>query len=247
MAREVNPAAFCMFHRISDALRSPNGGEIMSRKFHTRAEAGKMLARELTAYADCKDLLVLGLPRGGVPVAYEVAKILGAPLDICLVRKLGVPGHKELAMGAITAGGIQVLNYDVVSSLGITSQTIDQVTADELQELQRRDRAYRGDRPPLNVKNITVIVVDDGIATGSTMRAAITILKQQQPKRIVIAVPVAPPETCDQLSDQVDEVVCLKMPEQMYAVGVWYEDFSQTTDEEVRHLLAQHSAVSSHS
>ncbi|OUL33609.1 phosphoribosyl transferase [Nostoc sp. T09] len=219
----------------------------MSRKFHTRAEAGKMLARELTAYADCKDLLVLGLPRGGVPVAYEVAKILGAPLDICLVRKLGVPGHKELAMGAITAGGIQVLNYDVVSSLGITSQTIDQVTADELQELQRRDRAYRGDRPPLNVKNITVIVVDDGIATGSTMRAAITILKQQQPKRIVIAVPVAPPETCDQLSDQVDEVVCLKMPEQMYAVGVWYEDFSQTTDEEVRHLLAQHSAVSSHS
>ncbi|MDZ8051001.1 MAG: phosphoribosyltransferase [Aulosira sp. ZfuVER01] len=219
----------------------------MSTKFHTRTEAGKMLARELTAYTDCKDLLVLGLPRGGVPVAYEVAKLLGATLDICLVRKLGVPGHKELAMGAITSGGIRVLNYDVISSLGITNQTINQVTADELQELQRRDRVYRGDRPPLDVKNRTVIVVDDGIATGSTMRAAITMLQQQQPKRIVVAVPIAPPETCEELSNQVDEVVCLKMPERMYAVGVWYEDFSQTTDEEVRYLLGKQSAVSSHS
>ncbi|BAY09407.1 phosphoribosyltransferase [Calothrix sp. NIES-2098] len=217
-----------------------------TRKFHTRAEAGKMLARELTAYADCKDLVVLGLPRGGVPVAYEVAKLLGATLDICLVRKLGVPGHKELAMGAITSGGIRVLNYDVVSSLGIANQTIEQVTAEESQELQRRDRAYRGDRPPLNVKNRTVIVVDDGIATGSTMRAAITMLKQQQPKRIVVAVPIAPPETCEELSNFVDEVVCLKMPERMYAVGIWYEDFSQTTDEEVRYLLTQQSTVSTH-
>lgn len=217
----------------------------MSIKFRTRTEAGKMLARQLTSYADCKDLLVLGLPRGGVPVAYEVANLLGAPLDICLVRKLGVPGHKELAMGAITSGGIRVLNHDVVSSLGITTETIDQVTAEELQELQRRDRAYRGDRPLLDVKNRTIIVIDDGIATGSTMRAAITMLQKQQPKRIVIAVPIAPPETCEELSNQVDEVVCLKMPERMYAVGVWYEDFSQTTDEEVRYLLAKQSAVSS--
>ncbi|MBD2355899.1 phosphoribosyltransferase [Tolypothrix sp. FACHB-123] len=213
----------------------------MSIKFRTRTEAGKFLARELTAYADCEDLLVLGLPRGGVPVAYEVAKALDAPLDICLVRKIGVPGHQELAMGAITSGGIRVLNYDVISSLAITEQTINKVTADEWQELQRRDRVYRGDRPPLNVKNRTVILVDDGIATGSTMRAAIALLKQQQPRRIVVAIPVAPPETCDKLSEQVEEVVCLKMPEQMYAVGVWYEDFSQTTDEEVRYLLATRS------
>ena len=215
----------------------------MSIKFRTRTEAGKLLARELTAYADCKDVLVLGLPRGGVPVAYEVAKALDAPLDICLVRKIGVPNHKELAMGAITSGGIRVLNYDVISSLAISNQTINQVTADESQELQRRDRAYRGDRPPLNVKDRTVILIDDGIATGSTMRAAITLLKQQEPHRIVVAVPVAPPEICEQLSAQVDEVVCLKTPEQMYAVGIWYEDFSQTTDEEVRYLLAKQSQL----
>ncbi|BAY26873.1 phosphoribosyltransferase [Calothrix sp. NIES-2100] len=215
----------------------------MSIKFRTRTEAGKFLARELTAYADCKDLLVLGLPRGGVPVAYEVAKALDAPLDICLVRKIGVPGHQELAMGAITSGGIRVLNSDVISSLAISKQTINQVTADESQELQRRDRAYRGDRPPLNVTNHTIILVDDGIATGSTMRAAITLLKQQQPYRIVVAVPVAPPEICEQLSELVDEVVCLKIPERMYAVGVWYEDFSQTTDDEVRHLLAKQSQL----
>jgi putative phosphoribosyl transferase len=213
----------------------------MSIKFRTRTEAGKLLARELTAYANCQDLLVLGLPRGGVPVAYEVAKALDAPLDICLVRKIGVPGHQELAMGAIASAGVRVLNYDVVSSLAISEQIINQVTANESQELQRRDRAYRGDRPPLNVKNRTVILVDDGIATGSTMRAAITLLQQQQPHRIVVAVPVAPPETCEQLSEQVDEVVCLKMPERMYAVGVWYEDFSQTTDDEVCYLLAKQS------
>jgi putative phosphoribosyl transferase len=213
----------------------------MSIKFRTRTEAGKLLARELTAYANCQDLLVLGLPRGGVPVAYEVAKALDAPLDICLVRKIGVPGHRELAMGAIASAGVRVLNYDVVSSLAISEQIINQVTANELQELQRRDRAYRGDRPPLNVKNRTIILVDDGIATGSTMRAAVTLLQQQQPHRIVVAVPIAPPETCEQLSEQVDEVVCLKMPEHMYAVGVWYEDFSQTTDDEVCYLLAKQS------
>ncbi|MBD2197881.1 MULTISPECIES: phosphoribosyltransferase [Calothrix] len=215
----------------------------MSIKFRTRTEAGKLLARELTAYADCKDLLVLGLPRGGVPVAYEVAKALDAPLDICIVRKIGVPGHQELAMGAITSGGIRVLNSDVINSLAITSQTINQVAADEWQELQRRDRVYRGDRPPLNVKNRTVILVDDGIATGSTMLAAIALLKQQEPHRIVVAVPVAPPDTCEKISEKVDEVVCLKMPEQMYAVGVWYEDFSQTTDEEVRYFMSKQSQL----
>ncbi|MBD2166492.1 phosphoribosyltransferase [Calothrix membranacea FACHB-236] len=219
----------------------------MSTKFRTRLEAGQMLGKQLTAYAGCPNLLVLGLPRGGVPVAFEVAKVLGAPLDICLVRKLGVPGHKELAMGAITSGSIRVLNYDVVNSLGISNQTIEQVTADEFQELQRRDRAYRGDRPPVNVKNCTVIVVDDGIATGSTMRAAITILQRQQPNRLVVAVPVAPPDTCEQLQRIVDEVVCLKMPEQMCAVGLWYENFSQTTDEEVRYLLAKQSSPSNYS
>ncbi|BAY31298.1 phosphoribosyltransferase [Nostoc carneum NIES-2107] len=219
----------------------------MSTKFRNRLEAGQMLGKQLTAYASCPNLLVLGLPRGGVPVAYQVAKALGAPLDICLVRKLGVPGHKELAMGAITSGGIRVLNYDVVNSLGISSQTIEQVTADEFQELQRRDRAYRGDRPPVNVKNCTVIVVDDGIATGSTMRAGITILQRQQPERMIVAVPVAPPETCEQLQRIVDEVVCLKMPEQMCAVGLWYENFLQTTDEEVRYLLTKHSSASNYS
>lgn len=219
----------------------------MSTKFRNRLEAGQMLGKQLTAYTGCPNLLVLGLPRGGVPVAYEVAKALGAPLDICLVRKLGVPGHKELAMGAITSGSIRVLNYDVVNSLAISTETIEQVTADEFQELQRRDRAYRGDRPPVNVKNCTVIVVDDGIATGSTMRAAITILQRQQPKRLVVAVPVAPPETCEQLQKIVDEVVCLKIPEQMCAVGLWYENFLQTTDEEVRYLLAKHSSASNYS
>ncbi|EKF02321.1 phosphoribosyl transferase domain protein [Tolypothrix sp. PCC 7601] len=220
---------------------------IMSTKFRNRLEAGQMLGKQLTAYTGCPNLLVLGLPRGGVPVAYEVAKALSAPLDICLVRKLGVPGHKELAMGAITSGSIRVLNYDVVNSLAISTETIEQVTADEFQELQRRDRAYRGDRPPVNVKNCTVIVVDDGIATGSTMRAAITILQRQQPKRMIVAVPVAPPETCEQLQRIVDEVVCLKMPEQMCAVGLWYENFLQTTDEEVRYLLAKHSSASNYS
>ncbi|BAY88322.1 MULTISPECIES: phosphoribosyltransferase [unclassified Tolypothrix] len=219
----------------------------MSTKFRNRLEAGQMLGKQLTAYTGCPNLLVLGLPRGGVPVAYEVAKALSAPLDICLVRKLGVPGHKELAMGAITSGSIRVLNYDVVNSLAISTETIEQVTADEFQELQRRDRAYRGDRPPVNVKNCTVIVVDDGIATGSTMRAAITILQRQQPKRMIVAVPVAPPETCEQLQRIVDEVVCLKMPEQMCAVGLWYENFLQTTDEEVRYLLAKHSSASNYS
>ncbi|MCC5634715.1 phosphoribosyltransferase [Nostoc sp. CHAB 5844] len=215
----------------------------MTNKFRDRHEAGKMLAKRLTAYANCQDLLVLGLPRGGVPVADEIATSLNAPLDICLVRKLGVPNHEELAMGAIASGGVRVLNYDVVDSLGIDSSTIDEVAAKELQELQRRDRAYRGNRPLPEIKNQTVILVDDGIATGSTMRAAIAIIQQQQPQYLVVAVPVAPPITCEQLQAEVDEVVCLVMPESLYAIGLWYQDFSQTTDAEVRNLLARQSVI----
>jgi len=215
----------------------------MTSKFRDRYEAGKMLAKRLTAYANRQDLLVLGLPRGGVPVASEIATSLNAPLDICLVRKLGVPEHEELAMGAIASGGVRVLNYDVIDNLNIDNSTIDQVAAKELRELQRRDRAYRGDKLPPEIKNRTVILVDDGIATGSTMLAAIAIVKQQQPQHLVVAVPVAPPSTCEQLQVEVDEIVCLVMPESLYAIGLWYEDFSQTTDAEVRNLLARQSVI----
>ncbi|MEA5507150.1 phosphoribosyltransferase [Halotia wernerae UHCC 0503] len=215
----------------------------MTTRFRNRTEAGQMLARHLAAYAN-QDVLVLGLPRGGVPVAFEVAKALNAQLDIYLVRKLGVPGRKELAMGAIASGGVRVLNHEIVNWLGIDRKTIDQVATQELQELQRRDCAYRGDRPQPKIKNRTVILIDDGIATASTMRAAIAALREQQPRHIVVAIPVAPPSTCEQLRTEVDEVICLTTPESMYAIGLWYEDFSQTTDAEVRDLLARWSAIS---
>ncbi|MBL1179254.1 phosphoribosyltransferase [Pantanalinema sp. GBBB05] len=208
-------------------------------QFQDRTEAGQQLAAQLKSYANRSDVLVLGLPRGGVPVAYEVARALNAPLDICLVRKLGVPGHQELAMGAIASGGVRVLNYDVISRLGISSKTIDAVAAKELKELQHRDRMYRGDRSPSEIRDRTVILVDDGIATGSTIRAAISVLKPQQPAQLIVAIPVAPPSTCDQLSQAVDEVICLFKPEALYAIGIWYEDFSQTTDATVRTLLTQ--------
>lgn len=210
----------------------------MMSRFPNRTEAGRMLAQQLKSYANQENLLVLGLPRGGVPVAFEVAKALNAPLDICIVRKLGVPGQKELAMGAIAAGGIGVLNYDVINTLGIDKEVIQVVAAEELQELERRDRTYRGDAPPINVKNKTVILIDDGIATGSTIRAAIAILKQQQPTKIIIAIPVAPASTYQELKSEVDEIVCLQIPELMSAIGLWYDDFSQTTDEEVSQVLA---------
>ncbi|WP_413174982.1 phosphoribosyltransferase [Anabaena azotica] len=210
----------------------------MVSRFRNRTEAGQILAQHLTAYTNRENLLVLALPRGGVPVAFEVATALNAPLDVCIVRKLGVPGHKELAMGAIASGGIGVLNYDVINTLGINKEIIQVVAAEELQELQRRDRTYRGDAPPIEVKNKAIILIDDGIATGSTIRAAIALLKQQQPASIIVAVPVAPASTYKELQSEVNEIVCLQTPEVMSAIGVWYEDFSQTTDEEVRELLA---------
>ena len=208
-------------------------------RFRNRNEAGRLLAKRLTAYANRPDVLVLALPRGGVPVAYEVARALGAPLDVFVVRKLGVPGHEELAMGAVATGGVRVLNDQIVQRLRIPEYIIDAVAAREQPELGRRERLYRGGRPPPDVRGRTVILVDDGLATGATMRAAIMALRQLQPARIVVAIPTASPETCEELKAEVDEVVCAITPEPFLAVGHWYEDFSQTTDEEVRDLLAR--------
>ncbi|WP_414753984.1 phosphoribosyltransferase [Anabaena sp. CCY 9910] len=208
-------------------------------KFCNRTEAGKLLAARLTEYANRPDVLVLGLPRGGVPVAFEVARILDAPLDVCLVRKLGVPGHKELAMGAIATGGVRVLNENAVDWLRIPQATIDEVAAIEMRELERRNIAYRGNRPLPKVKNHTIILVDDGIATGATIRAAIATLKQQQPRELVVAVPVAAASTCEELQAEVDKIVCVMMPEDLYAIGLWYENFEQTTDAEVCELLTR--------
>ena len=211
----------------------------MQPQFGDRREAGQVLASELGAFAGRSDLLVLGLPRGGVPVAWEVARALDAPLDVFLVRKLGVPGHEELAMGAIASGGVRVINDYVVQSLRIPEHAIDAVAAREQEELERRERAYRGDRPPPEVREHTVILVDDGLATGSTMRAAAAALREQRPRELVVAVPVAARETCDAFRSEVDQVVCAMTPEPFYAVGMWYRDFSQTTDEEVHELLEQ--------
>ena len=207
--------------------------------YRDRIEAGKRLAERLADYANRSDVLVLALPRGGVPVAFEVARALHAPLDIFLVRKLGVPGHEELAMGAIATGGVRVINEDVVNYLHVPGEVIDAVAADELRELERRERAYRGNRPAPDVKGKTVILVDDGLATGSTMRAAAAALREQQPARIVVAVPVSAAQTCDEYRMGVDEIVCAVTPEPFHAVGLWYENFSQTTDAEVRDLLAR--------
>jgi predicted phosphoribosyltransferase len=206
--------------------------------FRDRREAGRQLARYLAAYANRPDVLVFALPRGGVPVAYEVARALNAPLDVYMVRKLGLPGHEELAMGAVASGGVRVLNRDVVEELDIPQYVIDAVAQKELQELERRERVYRGDRPFPDVRGKTVILVDDGLATGSTMRAAARALRQLGPARLVVAVPTSSRETCDALRNEVDDIVCAITPEPFYAVGLWYDDFSQTTDEEVRELLA---------
>jgi putative phosphoribosyl transferase len=205
--------------------------------FPNRTEAGQELAERLRKYANRKDVIVLGVPRGGVPVAFEVAIALGAPLDVLVLRKLGVPGHEELAFGAIGSGGVRVLDLDIVEGLGISELDIERVTAAEKEELNRRERAYRGTRGPLDVSGMIVILVDDGIATGSSMRAAIRALRQMTPARIVIATPVAPASTCNRLKFDIDELVCVEMPEPFYGVGQFYEDFSPVSDEEVNELL----------
>jgi predicted phosphoribosyltransferase len=207
-------------------------------RFRDRGAAGRGLAGRLRKYAGRDDVIVLALPRGGVPVALPVAEALGAPLDVFLVRKLGVPGREELAMGAIASGGVRVLNRDVVAALRIANRVIDAVAEREARELERRERLYRHGRPAVDVAGRTVILVDDGLATGSTMRAAATALRLRRPARIVIAVPAAPPETCDELRREADEVVCAITPDPFFAVGEWYDDFRQTTDDEVRELLA---------
>jgi putative phosphoribosyl transferase len=211
----------------------------MAARFRDRADAGRQLAARLMDYANRPDVLVLALPRGGVPVAFEVAQALGAPLDVFLVRKLGLPGHEELAMGAIASGGVVVHNSEVVDMLGIPDDVIETVAAQERLELERREQAYRDDRPAPDVRGKTVILVDDGLATGTTMRAAAAALREQGPDRIVVAVPTAAPETCEEFRDEVDDIICAITPEPFYAVGLWYQDFSQTTDDEVRGLLAR--------
>ena len=211
----------------------------MVARFEDRHDAGRQLAAALTHYRGRPNLLVLALPRGGVAVGYEVARALHAPLDLLLVRKLGVPGQEELAMGAIASGGIRVLSDEVVAALRIPDRVIATIAANEEAELARRERAYRDDRPPPQIRGKTIILTDDGLATGSTMRAAAAAVVSQDPERLVIAVPVAPPEVCEGLAQVADEVVCAAAPEPFFAVGNWYRDFSQTSDEEVRALLVR--------
>jgi putative phosphoribosyl transferase len=208
-------------------------------RFTDRRDAGRVLAKKLSAYADRTDVIVLSLPRGGVPVGYEVALALHAPLDIFLVRKLGLPGREELAMGAIASGGIRVLNNDIIRVLNVPEEVINIVARNELQELQRREHNYRGDRPTPELRDRNVILIDDGLATGASMRAAVIGVRAQHPARIVIAVPVAAPETCDAFQFEVDEMVCGMTPEPFYGLSRWYEGFSQTTDEEVRMFLEE--------
>lgn len=205
--------------------------------FANRTQAGRELASHLRNYANRNDVVVLGTPRGGLPVAFEVAKALNLPLDVFVLRKLGVPGHEELAFGAIASGGVRILDLDTIRVLRLTRFDIERVTRAEKLELERREIAYRGGRPPLNVNGVTVILVDDGIATGSSMRAAIRALRQMKPSALVIATPVAPRSTCSGLRPEVDDLICLQMPEPFYGVGQFYGDFSQVSDEEVTELL----------
>jgi predicted phosphoribosyltransferase len=218
-------------------MHDPMMGAERTRRFHDRYEAGRLLAEQLEAYAGRGHVIVVALPRGGVPVGYEVARALGAPLDVMQVRKLGVPGHEELAMGAIASGGVRIVSENVVEALGIPERVIATVAAAEAQELERRERVYREGRLFPDVRGGTVVLVDDGLATGSTMRAAAAALRSLGAARLVAAVPVAPKESCEAMRDVVDEVVCVRMPEHFQAVGEWYEDFSQTSDEEVSDLL----------
>ncbi len=211
----------------------------METVYRDRRDAGKRLAELLSAYAQRPDVLVLALPRGGVPVAYEVARALNAPLDVFLVRKLGVPGHEEAAMGAIASGGIRVLNDEVIRALRIPEQVVEQVAAREQRELERRERLYRDDRLPPDVKGRTVILIDDGLATGATMRAALRALRHQRPARLIVAVPVGARSACLELLGEADEVICARTPEPFFGVGWWYQNFEQTSDQEVHELLAQ--------
>ncbi len=211
----------------------------MAPIFRDRTDAGRVLATRLGAYADRADALVLGLPRGGVPVAREVARALRLRLDVFLVRKLGVPGHEELAMGAIASGGVRVLNTEVVANLRIPEAVIEEVAAAQTRELERREHVYRGARPPTEVRGLGVILVDDGMATGATMRAAVAALRPRGPRRIVVAVPVAAEPTCSDLAEAVDEVVCAFTPDPFYAVGLWYVDFAETSDAEIARMLAE--------
>jgi putative phosphoribosyl transferase len=213
------------------------------RIFPDRVAGGMALARALEKFTGRKDVVVLALPRGGVPVAYEVARALGAPLDVFLVRKIGVPGHEELAVGALASGGVRVLDHELIRSLGIPEAAIERTTARERAELQRRERRYRGDRPLPALRGRTVILVDDGLATGASMRAAIRAVRQQHPARVVAAAPVGAPATCTELARDADEVVCASMPEPFHAVGQWYDDFAQTTDDEVEALLRAAAVV----
>ena len=207
-------------------------------RFRDRTEAGRTLAANLAGYAGRSDVTVLGLPRGGVPVAYEVARALGAPLDVFLVRKLGLPGHEEFAMGAIASGGVRLINDDVVRDYSVSGAEIDAVIAVEERELERRERIYRDGRPLPSIEGRIVILVDDGLATGASMQAAVLAVGEQAPGKIIVAVPVAAAETCDEFRSHVDEIVCVETPDPFYAVGIWYEDFGQTTDQEVHDLLS---------
>ncbi|GGI93541.1 phosphoribosyltransferase [Legionella impletisoli] len=212
-------------------------------KYHDRLNAGKFLAKELSRYKNHPDGIIFALPRGGVPVAYEIATELSLPLDVFLVRKLGVPGHRELAMGAIASGEIAFFNQSIISDLNISQEAIDEVIKAESSELKRREEAYRGDKPFPDLTNKTVILVDDGIATGATVRAAIEALRVHKPSRIVLAVPVAPRSTLYELDAEVDEIVCPLAPVNFYAVGIWYEQFPQTSDDEVRDFLSKARAT----
>ncbi|MGB9939841.1 phosphoribosyltransferase [Methanosarcina sp.] len=211
--------------------------------FKDRVDAGRKLAKELSKYANRSDVLILALPRGGVPVAFEVAKELNVKMDVFIVRKLGVPGNEELAMGAISSDNIRVLNEDVVRSFQIPERVIDMVSENELRELERRESTYRGGRPKPEISGSTVILIDDGLATGATMRAAAAAIKTKNPAKVVVAVPTAAPDTCEFFGKEVDEVICVTTPEPFYGVGAWYVDFSQTTDEEVIELLEKARAL----
>jgi putative phosphoribosyl transferase len=215
--------------------------QVSSSPFQDRVEAGKHLAERLLSYRDRDDVVVLALPRGGVPVAHQISQALRVPFDVFVVRKLGVPGHEELAMGAIATGGVRVINEDVVVPLGIPSTVVDSVACSEQIELERREELYRGTRAPMGLANKTVILVDDGLATGSTMRAAVIAARQQHPARVIVAVPVGAPSTCAGLARDADEVVCVRTPDPFVAVGLWYRDFAPTSDHEVRTLLGNDS------